>query len=82
VDSAPVAGPDEWAVPNKIKPLLVSSDVTESEVREVIAQRQGSFPMGTSWKTMEDVGFVDGWVLPFWDKIVEMIRANPNRLPF
>lgn len=30
---------------------------------------------------MEQAGFVDGWVLPWWDKIVEIIRSNPNRLP-
>ncbi len=69
-------------VPEVLKPLLESAGVTEAEVREVIAQRQGSFPLGTPWKAMERVGFVEGWVLPFWEKIVQMIKENPDRLPF
>ncbi len=73
---------DDMAVPAILEPLLKSADVTEEEVREVIAQRQGSFPMGTTWKVMEETGFVAGWVLPFWDKIVAMIKENPDRLPF
>lgn len=70
------------AVPQVLVPLLESAHVTEEEVREVIAQRQGVFPMGTTWKVMEESGFVEGWVLPFWDKIVETIESDPHRLPF
>lgn len=69
-------------VPAVLRPLLDSADVTELEVRRVIADRQKVFPMGTSWEVMERAGFVEGWVLPFWDKIVQMIRDDPNRLPF
>lgn len=82
-EPVPAAKPrDDMSVPAVLEPLLESADVTEEEVREVIAKRQGSFPMGTTWKVMEETGFVNGWVLPFWDKIVAMIRENPNRLPF
>lgn len=70
------------SVPAVLAPLLESAEVTEEEVREVIAKRQGSFPLGTTWKVMEDCGFVQGWVLPYWDRIVTMIRENPDRLPF
>ena len=82
--SAPPSPPSEPEndIPAVLRPLLERVDVTELEVRKVIAQRQGVFPMGTTWKTMEDAGFVTGWVLPFWDKIVAMIRDNPDRLPF
>ena len=73
---------DDMAVPQVLVPLLESAHVTEEEVREVIAQRQGVFPMGTTWKVMEESGFVEGWVLPFWDKIVETIESDPHRLPF
>lgn len=78
---APNSLRNEMAVPAALAPLLESADVAEEEVREIIA-RKGYFSMGTSWKVMEDTGFVDGWVLPWWDKIVSMIKENPNRLPF
>lgn len=68
-------------IPAKLAPLLESADVTEAEVREVIADK-GYFPMDASWSAMEQAGFVEGWVLPWWDRIVAMIRENPNRLPF
>ena len=68
-------------IPAALRPLLDSADVTEQEVRRVIADRQKVFPMGTSWEVMEKAGFVDGWVLPFWDKIVQTIENDPNRLP-
>lgn len=73
--------PAIMTAPAALIPLLESADVTEDEVREVIASK-GYFTMGTSWEVMEDAGFVEGWVLPWWDKIVAMIRENPNRLPF
>lgn len=70
-------------IPAKLRPLLENADVTEHEVRKVIDQRQKRFfPLGTSWETMEKAGFVDGWVLPNWDKIVQTIQDDPNRLPF
>jgi len=74
--------PNDMAIPEKLAPLLAGADVTELEVREVIAKRQGCFPLGTTWKVMQESGFVDGWVIPFWDKIVAMIQSDPDRLPF
>lgn len=73
---------DAGPVPSVLAPLLESAGVTEAEVREVIAKRQGSFPLGTTWQVMEDCGFVQGWVLPYWKNIVQMIEENPERLPF
>lgn len=68
-------------IPAALKPLLESADVTEAEVREVVAAK-GYYTADTPWKVMEGSGFVEGWMLPFWDKIVEMIRSNPDRLSF
>ena len=80
-DSTPdVVQDDDMAVPEILEPLLKIANVTEKEVREVIAKRQQVFPMGTTWKVMKGCGFVEGWVLPCWDKIVAMIRENPNHL--
>lgn len=74
-DELPFTGPDPY-VPAVLAPMLESAGVTEEEVRQVIAKRQGSFPMGTPWEAMEKVGFVEGWVLPFWDKITAMIKEE------
>lgn len=77
------AQPEGEYVPAVLRSLLDAADVTEQEVRQVIDKRQKRFfPMGTPWETMEKTGFVEGWVLPNWDKIVQMIRDNPDRLPF
>jgi hypothetical protein len=67
-------------LPAKLIPLLKSADVTETEVREIIANK-GYFTIDTAWPVMEQAGFIDGWLLPWWDKIVTMIRENPDRLP-
>lgn len=75
--------PEGDYIPAVLRPLLDAADVTEREVRRVIDQRQKRFfPLGTPWEAMEKAGFVEGWVLPNWDKIVETIRDDPDRLPF
>ena len=68
-------------IPEKLWPLLEQAGVTEDELREVIAGK-GYFPADAPWSAMESAGFVDGWVIPFWDKIVETIESDPERLPF
>lgn len=68
-------------IPEKLWPLLEQAGVTEDELREVIAGK-GYFPADAPWSAMESAGFVDGWVIPFWDKIVETIESDPDRLPF
>ena len=81
-EPAPAQAEGEY-VPDVLRPLLDAADVTEQEVRKVIDKRQKRFfPLGTPWDTMEKAGFVEGWVLPNWDKIVKMIRDDPDRLPF
>lgn len=80
-EDKPAPPPPVSDVPAKLAPLLESADVTEAEVREVIAGK-GYFPMDAPWSVMEQAGFVDGWLLPWWDKIVAMIKKDPDRLPF
>lgn len=84
--SAPPPAPEQPKgeyIPAVLRPLLDAADVTEQEVRRVIDKRKKLiFPMGTPWEAMEKAGFVEGWVLPNWDKIVQMIRDDPDRLPF
>lgn len=68
-------------VPAALDALMRQSVVTENEVREVIAEK-GYYTMDTPWSVMETSGFVEGWIVPFWDKIVQMIEDKPDRLPF
>ena len=85
-ESAPAPEPPPVTRPNSdvpavLLPLLESAHVTEDEVRDVIAQK-GYFTKDTPWSAMESAGFVEGWVLPWWEKIVEIIENDPDRLPF
>ncbi len=77
-DPPAAEGPD---VPAVLRPLLEKDDILEGAVRDVIA-RKGYYTADTPWRVMLESGFVDGWVVPFWDKIVDMIRADRNELPF
>lgn len=79
VDLSPASNLD--AVPPKLSTLMDSAHVSETEVREIIADK-GYFTMDTPWSVMEEAGFIDGWLLPWWEKIVQMITEKPNRLPF
>lgn len=79
--SSTQSSPDLSGVPANLASMMRSADVAETEVREVIAQR-GYYPMDTPWSVMDADGFIAGWLLPLWDKVVEIIKANPNRLPF
>lgn len=69
-------------IPDKVAALMQISDVDESEVLDVICKVKGYYPINTPWSVMESEGFVDGWVIPCWDKIVDEIESNQNRLPF
>lgn len=68
-------------VPKELAGMMRSAEVLDIEVREVIAKK-GYYPKDTPWETMERDGFVSGWVIPFWNNIVDMIVNDPNRLPF
>lgn len=76
---SPPAGPGN-DIPAVLRPLLESADVTEQEVRGVIAKK-GYYTADTPWSVMEKDDFVEGWILPWWNKIVEMIAENLE-LPF
>lgn len=67
-------------VPEKVERLMQESDVTPEEVIYVVAQK-GYFPADMSFKDYP-MDFVDGWMLPFWPQIVEMVRQNREDVPF
>lgn len=74
---APPAEPAPTGVPPRVQVLMDSGGVTEQELRDVIAWK-GYFTVDTPWSVMEDIGFVDGWILPFWPTILEMANAMRN----
>ena len=42
---------------------------------------RGHFPATVPVENYPEA-FLTGWVIPHWQKIVEIIEADPNRLPF
>lgn len=67
-------------VPAVLWPLMNHSKVTEDELRAVIAKK-GYYTRDMPWTVMEEAGFVNGWIIPFWNRIVEIIESDPDRLP-
>jgi hypothetical protein len=78
-------------IPKALADLMQGKSITESDIMEVVASK-GYFPKDTPLaKCGED--FINGWVIPFFDKICEMSRAmkiargefvgtNPDEIPF
>ena len=64
----------------QVKMLMVQSQVVEAEVQEVVAMK-GHFPSAMPVDQYPEA-FLTGWIIPHWQKIVEIIEADPNRLPF
>ena len=64
----------------QVKMLMVQSQVAEAEVQEVVAMK-GHFPAAMPVDQYPEA-FLTGWIIPHWQKIVEIIEADPNRLPF
>lgn len=65
-------------VPSRVKSLMEASGIAEDELREVWSQK-GYFPKDTRWEVLEAEGFVDGWILPNWERIVGEVN---KKLPF
>ena len=63
-----------------LKSLMDESKVVAEEVQEVVAQK-GHFPANMPIDQYPE-NFLTGWVIPHWQKIVDTIEADPNRLPF
>lgn len=74
--------PETYAdrVPERVARLMRESDVTPEEVVYVVAQK-GYFPADMPFGDYPK-DFIDGWMLPFWPQIVEMIRQNREDVPF
>lgn len=77
---APVTTPNvPDGLPKKLVDLMNADKVTEEDIQLVVAQK-GYFPQDTKIKDYGDE-FIEGWLITFWDKVVELINQN-NDLPF
>lgn len=59
---------------------MLEAHILEEELQELVASK-GYFPKTTVVADYPE-DFIKRWALPNWDKIVETIEADPNRLPF
>ena len=62
-------------IPPRLMALMQPAGVQESEIRRVFAEK-GYYPFDTPWPVLKAEGFVDGWILPYWEQIMEVIREN------
>lgn len=78
-------------IPIALADLMKIKNISESDIMEVVAQK-GYFPNGTPLSNCGD-DFINGWVVPFFDKICEMSRnlklsrgefvpADPDEIAF
>lgn len=77
---APPVIPPSTGIPQQLLDLMNERHITEEEIQGVVALK-GFYPLSTPIANY-DPGFITGWILTVWPQIVEMIEANPGRLPF
>ncbi|MBQ7296432.1 MAG: ATP-binding protein [Clostridia bacterium] len=71
----PVKPETDDGIPKAVKDLMNSAGVTEEEVRRVVFERGGHYPVDTPISVYDD-DFINGWLIPHWDKVVEYIKNN------
>ena len=81
----PVAAPNantdtQPSLVEQVRAMLQEAKVAEPELQEIVAQR-GHFPANVTLEEYPEA-FLKNWIIPNWQKIVETIEADPNRLPF
>lgn len=67
-------------IPPKLQTLMHSAGVAEDEVRRVFAEK-GYYPFDTPWQVLKSEGFVDGWIIPYWPQILDVIQNNRDNEP-
>ena len=64
----------ERATVAKIKELLTSSNITEEELKQVVASK-GHYALEVAIADYSD-DFITRWIIPNWKKIVELVNKN------
>lgn len=62
----------ETKIPKPLKDLMVKDGITIEQIQSVVVAR-GKYPEGTPFENY-DSAFVNGWIIPMWDKIIEFIN--------
>ena len=65
---------------DELKKLMTDSHIIDEEIRQIVAKK-GHFRYETPISKYPD-SFIKNWIIPNWGKIVDIIEADPNRLPF
>lgn len=63
-----------------LKDMMMEAQVSAIEIQEIVGSK-GHFPTGMPMEEYPEA-FITGWIIPHFQKIVETIEADPNRLPF
>lgn len=72
-------------VPQKLLSLMQSSQIEEADIRYVFHDVKGYYPYDIPWEVLEQEGFIDGWIIPYWNAIVDEVRKkqkNDGDLPY
>lgn len=64
----------------RLAQLMAAANVSESELRGVVGNK-GYFPADMPVKSYP-ADFVEGWCIPHWQKIVEVVENDRSDLPF
>lgn len=67
-------------IPQELADLMRANNVDESEIQMVVGEK-GYYTMDTPISTY-DPEFIHGWVITFWDKVLEQININRDKVPF
>ena len=62
----------ETPIPKPLRDLMAKDGITLDQVQSVVVAR-GKYPAGTPFENY-DPAFVNGWIIPMWDKIVGFIN--------
>lgn len=66
-------------IPKPVADLMRANNVSEADIRLVVSNR-GYFPYDMKISDYPE-DFINGWLLVFWDKVLQMIKEN-NQVPF
>ena len=75
-----VSAPVESEAHQELKKMMADSKIMDDELRALVAKK-GHFRYEVPISKYPDT-FINDWVIPNWNKIVDIIEADPDRVPF
>lgn len=77
---APAPAPTEPSPLEELQKLMAESKIIDDELRDIVAKK-GHFRFEVPISKYPP-RFITDWIIPNWNKIVDIIESDPNRLPF